>query len=239
MYKISLWASRHIWPARVIIVCCNVAATFLAVFIGAALYDLEITLPRYWFYGAVALFLATFLIYPQKNVSRFKRSYKYRKACDSLLLLTTFVFTICIGNQPQQLLRITTLPLAAAVPSSETPAKFRIDNAGKSIQPGIKKWSKRALKKTLRERIKVLKTAYEESGKGRKIAMIILSILVALMLLFLVAAISCNIACAGADGLAILVLLLGVGIITLLFVRTVRRIKKGPRQKNQPGPQPT
>jgi hypothetical protein len=239
MYKISLWASRHIWPARAIIICCNVAATLLAVFIGAALYDLEITLPRYWFYGAVALFLATFSIYPQKNASRFSRSYRYRKACDSLLLLTTFIFTICIGNQPQQLLRLTTLPLAAAVPYSASPATLQIDKTGKSIQPGIKKWSKRALKKTLRERIKVLKTAYKESGKGGKIALIILSILVALALLFLVAAISCNIACAGADGLAILVLVLGVGIITFLFVRTVRRIKKGPRQKNQPSTQPT
>jgi hypothetical protein len=240
MYKISQWASVHAWPARILISCAFVLITALGLFTGDLLQAFQLTIPLLFFYAAVVLFLAVFLIYPGKTLRhRFRNVYWYRKTCDCILLLTTFFFLICIGNRPAHLLQ-PVQPVAAAVPHDT--ATIINPGAGKektSILPLHKKASKRALKQTLIKKIKQLRKAYKDTPKGEKIAFIILSVIIALALLYVVAALSCSIACSGADGLALLVLVLGAGIIVFFLVRVIRRITKGPRQKRERAPSVT
>jgi membrane protease YdiL (CAAX protease family) len=239
MYKISNWASTHVWPARIIIVCAFVLITVLALFIGGALQLFEITIPLSLFYSSVALFLIIFLIYPDKKYSRrFKNFYQYHKTCDSILLSATFFFLICIGNRPEYLLRLAQ-PASAAVPYSITTNTKPSIEKEKSIRPLLKKLSKKALEHALIKKMAQLRKAYQDTSKGGKIALIILSVIVALALLFLLAGLSCNIACSGADGLAVLVLLLGTGVIVFFLARVIQRITKGPRRKSKTPSTPT
>ena len=61
---------------------------------------------------------------------------------------------------------------------------------------------------------------------GEQVLLIILTILLALLLLYGVAALSCSIACSGADGLAVLVFLLGLGLIVWLTVALIKKISR-------------
>lgn len=63
----------------------------------------------------------------------------------------------------------------------------------------------------------------QKSGAGKGL-LIFLTIVGALALLYLLAALSCSIACSGADGLAILVFVAGLGLIVWLSVVVIKRI---------------
>ncbi len=68
--------------------------------------------------------------------------------------------------------------------------------------------------------------------KTKKTLLSILTIIVALGLLFLIAALSCSIACSGAEALALLVGLAGLAAVIFFTRRVLRRIKFGPRKKD-------
>jgi hypothetical protein len=238
MYTISLWASRHQWYARILIIIGFILLTELALFIGSTLQLLQVTLPMFFFYVAIALFLAVFLIYPDKKYShRFKNFFWYHKACDTILIVATFLLLTCIGNQPERVLHIATSPAQAAIPSTTIDAKPWIGGEKKVIQPVEKKLSKKALKQALLKKIKQIRNGYKDMSTGGKIALIVLSVVVAIGLFYLVAALSCSLSCSGSEGLATLVLLLGTAVIIFFLIRVIRRIVKGPKEKRvRPAP---
>ncbi|HUQ96261.1 MAG TPA: hypothetical protein VM010_01255, partial [Chitinophagaceae bacterium] len=163
--------------------------------------------------------------------------YHYQKTCDVVLLTTTFFFAICMGNQPQQMLHLTTQPAAAS--TAFTNLKTTAATNTTPIKPVKKKdtkFSKKALRQLLFQKIRVLRKTYKDTSQGGRIALVFLAVLVALLLLYLVAALSCSISCSGADGLAIVVAILGVSLITFLLVRVIRRITRGPRQPDEIAP---
>lgn len=226
MHNLSLWASRHFWLARLLIIGAYVVITRLAFFIGSTLQLLDISLPLLLFYGSVAAFIAVFIMYPDKLYSQhFRNFYVYRKTCDSILLATTFLFMVCIGNRPESLLHVATAPAAAAIPNTVKPVE------GSNIQPVHGKLSKKALKQAFVKKLKQLRRAYKDTSTGGKVALIILAVVVALVLLYLVAALSCSIACSGAEGAAIVVGILGGGAVIFFLIRVIRRIVNGPRNK--------
>jgi hypothetical protein len=68
--------------------------------------------------------------------------------------------------------------------------------------------------------------------KTKKTLLSILTILVALGVLFLVAALSCSISCSGSDAMALLVGLAGLAGVIVFTRLVLRRIKFGPKQKD-------
>jgi hypothetical protein len=76
---------------------------------------------------------------------------------------------------------------------------------------------------------------YKQSSKSGKVALITVSVLVALILLFIVAAISCEIGCSESGAVAMIVLALGAGAIIFFLVRTIRRIRHGTKQQFNTG----
>ena len=94
------------------------------------------------------------------------------------------------------------------------------------------KWKER--KKLLNEQIKGIKSANDMS-EGGKIALIFLSVIVALALLYLVAALACEVWCTGSAAAALLVLLGGTALVIFLLVITIRGIngKKKKKQKDE------
>lgn len=71
-----------------------------------------------------------------------------------------------------------------------------------------------------------LKTFFRDKRSTGRVALVVLSILVAGALLILIAGLSCNLSCSGNEGAAALVLILGTfGVIALLVV-AIRAINK-------------
>ncbi len=73
----------------------------------------------------------------------------------------------------------------------------------------------------------MLRQEYKDATKGERTALIVLSILIALGLLSLVAALSCNLSCSGSEGGAAVVAILGTGLIIFLLVKIIKRINRG------------
>jgi hypothetical protein len=93
------------------------------------------------------------------------------------------------------------------------------------------KWKER--KKLLKHQIREIKKANDPS-KGEKVLLVILSILVALGLLYLVAALSCSIACSGSEAIALLVAIGGTAGVILLLIFVIRAIYGKRRKKKEP-----
>jgi hypothetical protein len=55
--------------------------------------------------------------------------------------------------------------------------------------------------------------------------------LIAVGLIGLVAALSCNLSCSGSEAAALLLLIFGTGLIIFLLVKVIKRINDGPKPK--------
>jgi hypothetical protein len=93
---------------------------------------------------------------------------------------------------------------------------------------------KKKMWQQLRKNIRYIRQHYRQASGGEKAALIILSILVALALLYVVMALSCGIACSGSEGLALFVALLGTGLIVFLLVWVIKSINRKDRVKPKP-----
>ena len=99
------------------------------------------------------------------------------------------------------------------------------NETGKSL-----KWKER--KKLLKEQISAIKKDNDMS-KGAKVALIILSVAIALGLLYAVAALACNISCGGSEAGAIVVMVGGAAVVTFLLIIAIKSItgkKKKPKK---------
>ena len=65
---------------------------------------------------------------------------------------------------------------------------------------------------------------------GDQTALIILTCIVAVGLIYLLAAIACNLSCSGSDAAAVIVLVVGLAAIIWGMVVIMRRINRGPRK---------
>lgn len=233
MKKISFWAKAHHWQARILIVVCYLLLTIIGTIIGLQLNDLSIQIPS-WFMGStIILFLAAGIIYPISN----KRTYLFRKTCDSILAVCTFLMIIFAGNQYGGLSGW----LVAANSPNEVQASVIKDSSKtgyKSIQAftsSMKDKDGKMLK--WKERRKLLKTQLREIKKsdelsdGAKAGLTILCVVVALGLLYLVAAAACSLSCNGAEAAALLVGIGGLAAVVVLFVIAIRAIYNKKKKK--------
>ena len=70
---------------------------------------------------------------------------------------------------------------------------------------------------------------YKRSSTGGKVALISLTIIIAAFLAMLVLSWSCSLSCNGSDAAAILVGVLGMGLIIFLSIKVINRINRRPR----------
>ena len=240
MKNISIWASRHKWPARFIIIGSFFILNFIGLFLGDVLTQSQITIPSLWIYAISFIFFAGFITYPsKKQKSKYKNYYKKQKSSDLLLISTTFLLIICFGNhyhlsKNQSPFGFTYVNATAlTVITNPELNKASIDPSPKKKTSLIKNW-----KKKLKENIKTIRREYKDATPGERAALIVLSIIVALGLFLLVLSASCSLSCSGSDGAAILVGILGTGLIIFLLVKVIKRINRGGPKKPKAEPQP-
>ncbi|TAL43141.1 MAG: hypothetical protein EPN92_10570 [Chitinophagaceae bacterium] len=234
MRKISFWASRHKWPARFSIVGIYIILNILGIITGLYLSGLNISIPSMIFGIVVLVFLAAALAYPSKRKNSLTpvAFYRRQKKCDFILVTATFCMIVYIGNHIENPFGNYTVANASrtittSLPGDSTLKSYKsigeFSSSLKDKNGKLLKWKER--KKILKEQLNEIKKSANISDGG-KIALILLSVLVAVGLLYLVAALSCNIACSGADGAAIIVLIVGAGLVGFLLYRVIRSITK-------------
>ena len=164
-----------------------------------------------------------------------KDRYILQKTCDLLLISATFIMFTYFGNR--QVSPFSTSLFAASTfstisqpgDSSKTYKsiadfkKMMKDENGKML-----KWKER--KKLMKAQIREIKKDNSIS-EGGKVALIILTVLVALGLAILVAALSCSLSCSGSEAAAVIVGIIGYGAIVFLTIVVIRSIIRNARKE--------
>jgi hypothetical protein len=233
MKRISLWAKRHKWSARLLVIIINILLIALAVNVGDLLQQLGIVFPALSITLCSIVCAILFVLYPVGE----RVSYHRRKIFDILVGGSSFILVLCISNSSTVITPNVTAHAAVYVRPVVSPSAHPVLEFIKIIQStDVAKLSNRQKLKLLKEQFKRIKKDKSVSD-GDKGPLVALSILVALALLYGLAALSCSIACSGSGALAWLVFLGGTTLIVLLLVRTIKRINSGkkrvPRSKRQ------
>ncbi len=243
MKKISQWAKTHKQPARIIIVTSFILLTVLGILTGSLLTDVGISVPS----AAMVVFISIYFLglvgYPAKSLKGKKLNaaafYVRQKSCDLLLATSTFFMIVYCSNQPNRLFNYSNSLSAAEAVSSSFPKDSTVkgyktfaafsaslkDENGKFL-----KWKEK--KKLLKTQVRAIKKDTEMSD-GAKVALIVLSVLGAIGLLYIVAALACGLSCNGSEGAAIVLLVGGVGLTVFLLIIAIRAItgkKKKPKK---------
>lgn len=172
--------------------------------------------------------------------------YVRQKTCDGLLAASTFCMIVCLSNQPGEIFNYSASVNAAVPVNSYLPKDSTVVKKHKSIAgfaASLKDESGKSLvwkekKKLLKEQVRAIKSN-KEMSRGSKVALIILSVLVAAGLLALVLALACDLSCNGSEAAAILVGVGGTALIVFLLLVAIRAItgrkKKSKIGKAKPG----
>jgi hypothetical protein len=236
MRKISIWAKRHQWSARIIIIASFVILNVLGFTTGLLLKEAGIFLPLAAILFFACLYATGFIAYPIKNKngknSKLKVSYVRQKTCDILLAGSTYLMIVYSGNHKEILFQHP-FPFSQAIASNTILPKDSTVKTYKSIAAfaasmkdengNYLKWKER--KKLLKEQIRAIKNSNEPSAGG-KIALIILSVLVAILLIGLIASLACSLSCGGSDVLAVIVGIGGTALVIFLLIRVIRGINR-------------
>ncbi len=233
MYQLSLWARNHVWPARIIIVAAYFLLNVTGWLLGEQLAMNNIYLSQTHFYIGTVLVLAGFFAYPSKKDKRvLKHFYRFQKSCDGLLVGGTFVLIVCLA-QPQSLPQpwMGFSAQATVTPTHVQPATQAKQSFFRKVANSAIKWLgvDKAVQKKIQKNAQKLMAEYKRSSTGGKVALISLTIIVAAFLAMLVLSWSCSLSCNGSDAAAIIVGVLGMGLIIFLSVKVINRINRRPR----------
>jgi uncharacterized membrane protein HdeD (DUF308 family) len=234
MRKLSLWAKHHPVYARTIIVFSHCILIWIGYFLGTQLSEKNIALSPLILYLFIGIFFVAGATYPSKKSG----SYKKRKFHDLLVACCSFFMVICGTYQLNTPVSITETAYATTI---EKPLPYKYDAAKKLLEQfktGEKtKFTakeKRIIKKEFNYQLLQYAKAKITGDKttGEQVALIILTCVAAVGLLFLVASLACSLSCNGSDAAAIVVALLGTVAVVWGAVAVIRAIKRKRSKSN-------
>ena len=237
MKRVSLWALHHKVLARVIIVVSYLILNVIGFICGDLFFSLHIILTPVFFYITSALVIITFLVYPKKKKNKtFKTLYARQKIADVLLISATFLFIVYSWNSYNYGRSVNPLNpvFAVSVATANNSKVAKIDNS--LSKKKIDHASKKSYKKYVRSIVRAVRKKYKDSTPGQKVLYISLLVIAAILAIFLISALACNIICSGAEALGYLILILGIGGVIFGLVKLIQRVKRGPPQKKKPIP---
>jgi fatty acid desaturase len=236
MRKISFWAKHHRLQAIAFLVIIKLLLALIAFYIGLSLLDLDIYIPFFVFAIALFILIIAALIYPSRHLTRLSKNQFYirQKSCDFIIAACSFVMigTLVNNNFP---LPGTTISLASNVTAIKPTAEEILASLQYRDKSTLTKQEKRILKEEFMKQLKVYAVAKVtgNTSDAGKAGLIILTIVAALGLLYLVAALACTLSCNGSDAAAIIVVILGTAIVVWGTVTLIRRILHGPKKKKE------
>lgn len=241
MKKLSKWAKINPNLSRSIIAFSHLLVVINAVCFGTLLFIFNWGESK-WLLAVVAnLFFISYIFYPKKSKEKnqLRPSYIRQKAHDfSLVIFYSVVIAFGVNNfliqnnYDHNLVRQPTAKFIVHKPKSENPTTIR-KNLKSKVKGKIKKLRKQ-IKYELRELKNELKKQNDKGGViALKILLTLLTIGVALLLGYLIAALACNLSCSGEEGLAWVVLILGWGGIIWLGIIAIKNIFRKIGQKKK------
>lgn len=231
MFTISVWAKRHPLAARLFIAFTHVVFLFLGIEGGLLLYAKGVHAPPGLFYLLLFVFSLAYLAYPQPKATPLEAllNYRRRKMLDGLLIFSMGLMWLLGGNMlpykvrhfQAQSLNTDSSPRVAQsmLPTVADGHSKPVSHLKLGVKIGAKWLSKRIGKRLSR---------YENSSDGELAGIIVLGVLLTLVLGFAALLGACALACNGNDLAAVLVALLGAGLIAglwVLLVKWIRRVK--------------
>jgi cbb3-type cytochrome oxidase subunit 3 len=242
MKNLSYWAATNPWKARIIIAVSHILILFLGWYTGAALNEMEIFLPAVFLLVLfILLYLITVFVYPskqEKQVLGSKKFYIKQKLCDFSLTACAWVMIACIANDKKMRTGFFNYASASSIETiitknAKPTAAEILESLKYRDKSTLTKEEKRILRKEFNVQLKkyVKAKITGNSKAGDEAGLIILSIVLALGLLYLVGALACTLSCNGSDAAAIVVALLGTAAIVIGLIFVIRGIKKKQRKE--------
>lgn len=244
MRNISRWAKLHPRTSRLLIVLSYLLLTVIGFFLGDMIRNSGWEFSSAYAYILFFAILVISVAYPLRklrpgNVS--PSAYVYRKACDLTLMVCTFLMMIYLGNKPEKFFNYGSLygsTSTVIIPKDSSAKTYKtawaFHKSMKDANGNQLKWKER--RKILKEQIRSVKKA-KDLSKGAKVALIFLSVLLAIGLLYAVAALACNLSCSGSGAAAVFVALAGAAVVAILLVLAIRGILGKKRKKPKPAPE--
>lgn len=221
MKNISRWARRHPLRARLLIGVCYIILNASA-FIGADLLAAEgIRIATGTLYLTATLLFSLVVAYPGSFTKRSGAPYTKRKIFDTTLAFTSFLLIGMVANR-----HLTERNNHALIqPYSGSMAYALKPSVSAGAAPWIRLKSK-PLKLHKKGIINKVRSFYLAQKNGKKTGLVILVIVLAVAAFALLGALACSVACGGAEGLAIALLILGTGFIVTIVAIILRGIYK-------------
>jgi hypothetical protein len=222
MYTLSLWASRHQWQARVVIVLASLILYLVAWLCGALLAAFETYISATWTSFFLFTGLGCMVLYPKRYTKAY-HSYVFRKVLDTILTFCSVMLLFCFSNQQENTQR----------PDSFPPHFVNATHAARHyfpVKPVVK-----PQKQVLRKYIRTIKAYMSKASKKQNTALVILTVLLGIGLGLIVAMLSCSIACNGSGVAAGFVLTFGLTGIFFLCRNIIRNIRH-PKKKEPANP---
>jgi len=239
MKKISLWAKQNKKTARFALVLLHLLLIFSGIAMGLLIYC-PVAGPLFWGFILTGLvYGVAFCNYPtvprDSRLGSAAQTYRFQKICDFTLAISA---CLMIGICSSQFFSCGTATWPNTVVNQVIASKGKKPTAEQILQSmdhrsrkDLSGQEKRILK---REFILQIGAYAKAKMKGdnqlaAKIALVTLTIVAAVGLAYLIAGLSCSLSCSGAQGLAVVVLLLGtIGVVfgTILLVRAILRMSK-------------
>ena len=232
MKLLSFWAKGHKAAARILIIVGFLFLNIAGVFTGDLLNSMNVLLRPLFCVIAMMIFIFGMIIYPsKKNKQKYINFYFRQKSTDGLLIFSTFLIFIFLGNSINENRIRIYQPVygISIIPKSPDVAA----NTLVSIAIHKSLLSKKIVRKNFYKKLQAFRKQYKNSTSTGKTLLIILTILISFGLIILLMGLSCNIACSGADGLAIVVLFVGLSGIIFGMLKILQRIKRGKTQQHK------
>jgi len=244
MRTISNWARIHPVYARILIILFHLLGGLIAYFLAKEMFDRGIILPGVISGVLIFLFFVAVLLYPDRIRGVKKSSWQYarQKSCDFLLAFCGFGLACFFCNR----VMFNQLPIYQSVRATMIIEKPLYKHAeSKTLLDALKSGERKSKDLTRKEkRIQKDEFKYQlvryadaklhgDKAKSGDAGLIILAILGAGLLLYLVAALACNLSCNGSDAAALIVGILGTAGIIIGLIAVIHAIKRKGRKKEE------
>lgn len=241
MKKLSKWASSHIFLSRTLLVIGHFILSVLAYYLVQNLNRLDYHLPKNGLYITIGIALLICLIYPSRSGFRFVfpffHSYQFRKACDFLLLILSFM-TFVFLHSDENILSLNQSLRASSIVNDSVQYQYKrtsviLESLSHRDKNSLTRAEKKVLVKEFRfQSKKYAKSKFKPENENDDAALkIILIILLAIGLVFLLSILACSIACAGLEALAVILAIVGLAGIFWLAAVLIRDVNKKKKVK--------
>ncbi len=238
MKRISAWAKHHSLAARICITVIKIILVWMAWVTGNGLQELNLYIPGEICAIVALVLLLIVLLYPSNKTGRTgqNRSYAFRKSCDfmlsacSFLLIVTIVNTgFLVGQTSSSYASTTALSSLDKRPTAEEILQSLKTRDKHSLTRQEKRILKKEFNQQLKNYIKAKITRKKEAAD--KALLIMLTIIGAVGLMYLLAALVCTLSCNGAEAAAVILAIIGAAGIIVGTVLIINRISNPRRRR--------